>query len=153
MLTEKGVIAWRDDRRHYAGVARLRIKTQLLVGEVIALGPGKAELLEAIGREGSISAAARAMGLSYRRAWLMIDATNRAFAEPLVALHPGARIGATLTEEGRAVVTAYRALEAALAETGERHGRTILDRLRTVREAGDAAGSADVGIPTSLKSE
>lgn len=118
-------------------MAKLRIKAQLLAGEVIALGPGKAELLEAIAREGSISAAARAMGLSYRRAWLMIDATNRAFAKPLVALHPGARIGATLTEEGRTVVTAYRALEAALAETGERYGRALLNRLRAPVESGE----------------
>ncbi|OQW48376.1 MAG: hypothetical protein A4S16_01585 [Proteobacteria bacterium SG_bin6] len=131
-------------------MARLRIKTQLLVGETIALGPGKAELLEAIGREGSISAAARAMGLSYRRAWLMIDATNRAFAEPLVALHPGARIGATLTEEGRAVVTAYRALEAALAETGERHGRAILDRLRAATEGGDGTNATDTSIASDV---
>ncbi|MBX9814041.1 MAG: hypothetical protein A4S12_08725 [Proteobacteria bacterium SG_bin5] len=115
-------------------MARIKIKAQLLAGEVIALGPGKADLLEGIAREGSISAAARAMGLSYRRAWLMIDATNRAFAAPLVALHPGARIGATLTEEGHAVLGEFRALEAALAAAGERHAAPLLARLRRAAE-------------------
>jgi molybdate transport system regulatory protein len=59
------------------GTARLKISIRILCGEEIAMGPGKADLLEAIAAQGSISAAGRAMGMSYRRAWLLVDAMNR----------------------------------------------------------------------------
>ena len=84
---------------------RLKLKIQIVVGEEIALGPGKVALLEAIAERGSISAAARALGMSYRRAWLLVDTCNRCFAEPLVATVPGG--GAALTECGTASVAAY----------------------------------------------
>ena len=76
------------------------------------MGPGKADLLEAIERSGSISAAARALGMSYRRAWLLVDTMNRCFAEPLVEAHPGGgtRAGATVTPAGSAALAAYRSL-------------------------------------------
>ena len=61
----------------------LKLKAQLFCGEEPAMGPGKADLLEAIARTGSISAAGRALGMSYRRAWLLVDAMNRCWAEPL----------------------------------------------------------------------
>ena len=85
----------------------------------IAMGPGKAELLDAIEQAGSISAAARAMGMSYRRAWLLVDTMNRAFAEPLVETHPGGgkQAGAQLTEAGRRVRETYGAL-VEMAEAG-----------------------------------
>ena len=70
-------------------MARLKLKLQLYCGDEIAMGPGKADLLEAIAREGSISAAGRAMGMSYRRAWLLVDTMNRCFRAPLVETHPG----------------------------------------------------------------
>ena len=60
-------------------MARLKLKLQLYCGDEIAMGPGKADLLEAIAREGSISAAGRALGMSYRRAWLLVDTMNRCF--------------------------------------------------------------------------
>jgi molybdate transport system regulatory protein len=95
-------------------MARLKLKIQLYCGDEIAMGPGKADLLEAIGREGSISAAGRAMGMSYRRAWLLVDTMNRCFRAPLVETHPGGgtQAGAKLTAEGEAALTAYRALSA-----------------------------------------
>jgi hypothetical protein len=65
-------------------MARLKLKLQLYCGDEIAMGPGKADLLEAIAREGSISAAGRALGMSYRRAWLLVDTMNRCFRAPLV---------------------------------------------------------------------
>jgi len=85
----------------------------------IAMGPGKAELLDAIERTGSISAAAREMGMSYRRAWLLVDTMNRAFAEPLVETHPGGgkQAGASLTEAGKRVREDYEAL-VEMAEAG-----------------------------------
>jgi molybdate transport system regulatory protein len=91
----------------------LKIKLQLYCGEEIAMGPGKADLLEAIERKGSISAAARALGMSYRRAWLLVDAMNRCWREPLVQTAPGgaARGGARLTSPGHAVLALYRRLQ------------------------------------------
>ncbi|WP_425228029.1 winged helix-turn-helix domain-containing protein [Sphingomonas sp.] len=92
----------------------LRISIRLLHDGEIALGPGKADLLDAIAATGSISAAGRQLGLSYRRAWLLVDTMNRAFAAPLVtAAKGGARGGgAALTETGQAVLAGYRALQA-----------------------------------------
>ena len=92
----------------------LRIKLQIYSGEEIAMGPGKADLLDAIAREGSISGAGRAMGMSYRRAWLLVDVMNRCWEQPLVVAHPGGsgRGGARLSEQGRAVLALYRALQA-----------------------------------------
>lgn len=95
-------------------MARLKLKLQLYCGDEIAMGPGKADLLEAILREGSISAAGRALGMSYRRAWLLVDTMNRCFEKPLVETHPGGgkQAGARLTPEGHAALAAYRALSA-----------------------------------------
>jgi molybdate transport system regulatory protein len=86
-----------------------------MCGDQIALGPGKADLLEAIASEGSISGAGRALGMSYRRAWLLVDEMNRCFADRLVeTLTGGGRDrGARVTATGRAVLAAYRELEAA----------------------------------------
>lgn len=76
------------------------------------MGPGKADLLDAIEAAGSISAAARAMGMSYRRAWLLVDTMNRCFATPLVETHPGGgqQAGTKLTEAGVVARAAYRAM-------------------------------------------
>ncbi len=92
----------------------LKLKAQLLCGDAIAMGPGKADLLEAIAREGSISGAGRALGMSYRRTWLLVDEMNRCWRDRLVATGRGGGGGATLTEAGRGVLAAYRALEAAI---------------------------------------
>ena len=95
-------------------MARLKLKLQLYCGDAIAMGPGKADLLEAIAREGSISAAGRALGMSYRRAWMLVDTMNRCFRKPLVEAHPGGgkNAGAKLTSEGEKALAAYRALSA-----------------------------------------
>ena len=79
----------------------------------IAMGPGKAEMLERIARTGSISAAAREMGMSYRRAWVLVDTMNRAFRSPLVVTETGGRRGggARVTPLGRDVLRRYRAME------------------------------------------
>jgi molybdate transport system regulatory protein len=99
----------------------LKIKVQLLCGPDTAFGPGKADLLEAIEREGSISAAGRAMDMSYRRTWLLVDTMNRCWAEPLVkaVAGGGAQKGARLTQAGQQVLAAFRALEAALVGAAE----------------------------------
>jgi molybdate transport system regulatory protein len=79
-----------------------------------AMGPGRASLLEGIERTGSISAAARDMDMSYRRAWQLVQAINESFAEPLVLKETGGRAGggAVLTPFGRRVVERYRRMEA-----------------------------------------
>ncbi len=79
------------------------------------IGPGKIRLLEAIAREGSISAAGRAQGMSYRRAWELVDALNRLLGIPVVATSSGGARGggAALTPAGAALVADYRAIEAA----------------------------------------
>ncbi len=78
-----------------------------------AIGPGKAELIERIGETGSISAAARAMGMSYRRAWQLVEALNRDFRQPVVTTAVGGTRGggAQVTAFGRRVVAAFRAME------------------------------------------
>ena len=78
-----------------------------------ALGPGKVRLLELVGETGSISAAGRAMGMSYRRAWLLVDALNGTFRDPVVATRGGGAEGggASLTPFGTALVARYRAIE------------------------------------------
>lgn len=80
-----------------------------------AFGPGKANLLESVAETGSISAAAKAMRMSYRRAWLLLDEMNQHFREPVVQKTKGGKGGgggAKLTAAGESVVALYRAIEA-----------------------------------------
>ncbi|ODT90746.1 MAG: ModE family transcriptional regulator [Sphingobium sp. SCN 64-10] len=96
--------------------APIKLKIQLYCGDEIAMGPGKADLLDAIRAHGSISAAGRAMDMSYRRAWLLVDVMNRCWREPLVETSPGSSHGggARVTTMGEAVLNHYRALQARL---------------------------------------
>lgn len=102
-------------------VGPLKLKAQILCGEEFAIGPGKADLLEAIDAEGSISGAGRRLGMSYRRTWLLVDAMNRCWTAPLVEAVAGGGQGkgARLTPCGREVLAAYRALETALVAASE----------------------------------
>ena len=90
-----------------------QLKIRVMAGPVIAFGPGKATLLAAIERTGSISAAAREMGMSYRRAWLLVDEMNRSFREPLVGTAAGGPGGggANVTQFGQDVLSRYRKME------------------------------------------
>ena len=91
----------------------LKPRLRVLFGADIALGPGKAALLDAVARSGSISAAAREMRMSYRRAWLLVDTMNRCFKAPLVETSKGGSGGggARITELGLDVLARYRAME------------------------------------------
>ena len=95
---------------------RARIKVQIYLDDEIAMGPGKRELLDLIEAHGSISAAGRAMGVSYRRAWMLVDTMNRCFREPLVIAGKGGSKGggAELTSLGKSIQQRFRTLEAAL---------------------------------------
>jgi molybdate transport system regulatory protein len=90
--------------------ARLRI----VLEPDIAIGPGKADLLEGIRETGSIAAAGRRLGMSYKRAWLLVETMNGCFKSPLVEASRGgqARGGATLTPDGERVLECYRRMEA-----------------------------------------
>ena len=111
---------------------RLDLKVRLMLGDEIAMGPGKADLLEAIEREGSISAAARALGMSYRRAWLLVETMNRCFSQPLVQALAGGRPGggAQLSDEGRQVLQRYRQLQARLRAVAEQDWPELAALLR-----------------------
>jgi molybdate transport system regulatory protein len=92
-----------------------------------SIGPGKVALLERIGVCGSLSQAARDLGLSYRRAWNLLDDLNHAFAAPVVAtatggVHGG---GAQLTRFGKALIARYRKVEIAAAAAAKRQFRTL----------------------------
>jgi molybdate transport system regulatory protein len=102
-------------------VGPLKLKLQLFCGEALAMGPGKADLLEAIERERSIAGAGRTLGMSYRRAWMLVDEMNRCFEVKLVeTLTGGGRErGARVTPTGQIVLDAYRTLEAATAATAD----------------------------------
>ncbi|MFT8719990.1 winged helix-turn-helix domain-containing protein [Acetobacter sp.] len=91
--------------------ADLRLTLRIDVDGHPGLGHGKIRLLEHLASTGSISAAGRAMGMSYRRAWLLVDALNNQFSQPLVATKPGGGGGAQLTEAGQRVIQCYREAE------------------------------------------
>jgi molybdate transport system regulatory protein len=90
---------------------RLSIRIDLASGDRI--GPGKIALLEAIRSTGSISAAARSLGMSYRRAWLLVEEINESLLEPAVTAETGGRHGggAVLTAVGERIIDLYRAIE------------------------------------------
>ena len=91
----------------------LKTRIRIILDEEIALGPGKTDLLEAIEKTGSISSAAKSLGLSYRRAWDMVDIMNRSFKEPLVLGAKGGKKGggSTLTPMGKQLALVYRKME------------------------------------------
>ncbi|ABE44413.1 winged helix-turn-helix domain-containing protein [Polaromonas sp. JS666] len=93
----------------YSVQFRLRIYRD----DSIAIGPGKVALLEAVAEAGSISAAARQLGMSYRRAWLLIDEVNRALSLPAVNTTAGGARGggAALTPVGQEIIKRYRSIE------------------------------------------
>jgi molybdate transport system regulatory protein len=97
----------------------------------IALGPGKADLLEAIAASGSISAAARSIGMSYRRAWVLVATMNDCFVRPLVATTSRRSAGAALTRDGRAVLDLYRRIERKSLAAARADLAALRRRLRT----------------------
>jgi molybdate transport system regulatory protein len=96
-----------------------RLKVSIVFESGARVGPGKAKLLESIRETGSISAAARDMGMSYKRAWLLLDSMNQAFTEAVVTAAPGGAGGggATLTPFGAEVLERYRRIYERAAAT------------------------------------
>lgn len=100
------------------------------------LGPGKMLLLDNIDQLGSISAAGRAMNMSYRQAWDLVDQLNRAFTEPVVASQTGGKSGggASLTNFGHALVGHYRAIAVETERAAAKDIAAIAGKLRPVDE-------------------
>jgi molybdate transport system regulatory protein len=101
-------------------IPRIQFRLRFIRGDDIAVGPGKVDLLEAIEASGSISGAARSLGMSYRRAWLLVDTMNRCFRAPLVEAEAGGKRGggARLTRLGAEVIERYRRIERDAARAG-----------------------------------
>jgi molybdate transport system regulatory protein len=99
-----------------------RFRLRINKGEEIAIGPGKVALLEAIVTAGSITAAAKDLGMSYRRAWLLVDDMNRCFKKPVVDSAKGGKEGGgtVVTPTGLEVVALYRGIEAEAQKATDR---------------------------------
>ena len=110
-------------RRKAAPPARPRLSIRIDLTSGARIGPGKVALLEEIGRAGSISAAGRALRMSYRRAWELVEDLNRTLGRPVVTTAAGGSGGggASLTGAGEALVAEYRAIEAATALAARGH--------------------------------
>jgi len=106
-----------------------------------SVGPGKIELLEHIRETGSLSQAGREIGMSYRRAWLLLDSLNASFREPVVSTSIGGKAGggATLTDFGQELVDAYRQIEkefnAAAAKRFAAIGAAIVSKIKAPKPA------------------
>lgn len=109
---------------------KIQFRLRVVKGDDIAIGPGKIELLEAIGATGSITAAAKALGMSYRRAWLLVDTMNRCFQMPVASAEAGGKRGGgtQLTPVGAEVVRRYRSMEAKAAASAA-HDLAALTKL------------------------
>jgi len=109
-------------------IPRVQFRLRFSRGDDIAVGPGKVDLLEAIEASGSISGAARSLGMSYRRAWLLVDTMNRCFRAPLVEAEAGGRRGggARLTRLGAEVIERYRRIERDAARAGAADIRALM---------------------------
>jgi molybdate transport system regulatory protein len=111
---------------------RFKSHFRIYLGDEIALGPGKVELLRYISETGSISEAARRMDMSYNRAWLLVRTMNRCFKEPLVLATRGgdSRGGAQLTAFGKQVLALYQRLESKFIAATRSPLNQILSRLK-----------------------
>ena len=114
-------------------MSQTRLTLRVDFGSRRSIGPGKIRLLEEIDRAGSISQAGRALGMSYRRAWLLIDDMNQCFHRAVVTAKPGGAQGggAVLTAFGAGLVRDYRAIETAASGAAKPRLRGLEAALRT----------------------
>ncbi len=114
-------------------MAELSIRIDFAPG--LRVGPGKIQLLEQIAALGSISAGGRAMDMSYRRAWELIEELNGIFGQPVVESRSGGKKGggATLTPLGLSLISRYRAMERAAAAATEPHLVALAEEIRAVK--------------------
>ncbi|MBP7670421.1 MAG: LysR family transcriptional regulator [Ferrovibrio sp.] len=119
---------------------KLAVKLRIVLDEEAFLGPGKADLLQGIAETGSIAAAGRRLGMSYKRAWLLAETLNGYFHEPLVTAATGGKAGggATLTTLGQDVLVRYRRMVAA-SEAACADDVAALNKLRGRKLRGKSA--------------
>lgn len=108
--------------------AQIQCRVRVTRGDDIAIGPGKMDVLAAIRDAGSISGAARRMGMSYRRAWLLVETMNSCFEQPLVETATGGKSGggARLTPDGERVLSRYTSMMVEVDAVAERHLLALL---------------------------
>jgi molybdate transport system regulatory protein len=105
------------------------VRPRVYIGDGIALGPGKIDLLRQVGETRSIAAAARALDLPYKRAWLLIDSLNQGFGRPVVETATGGKGGggASLTTLGQQLIERYDALETSLNTSAGKELQALRD--------------------------
>jgi molybdate transport system regulatory protein len=108
-----------------------RFRPRITDGDRIAVGPGKIALLEAIGKTGSITAAAKSLDMSYRRAWLLLDELNASLRLPAVNSAKGGQHGggSALTDRGRELIALYRRIERTAESATRADIRRLMGRL------------------------
>jgi len=106
----------------------VKLNVRLMSDGNIAIGPGKAQLLKVIRETGSISAAARHMKMSYRRAWMLVDTMNNCFKAPLVRTETGGKRGGgtRLSKEGEQVLAIYEDMMKELDSVAKKHVRKLV---------------------------
>jgi molybdate transport system regulatory protein len=114
------------------------------IGPQLGIGPGKIALLEQIGESGSLSEAARALGMSYRRAWQLLDSLNCCLQEPATRAQKGGQHGggSSLTAFGRQLIRVYRAFDAETQRRGARAFRALGANVRPARSVRSVAQGA-----------
>ena len=119
-------------RSRNAAAPVIIIRPKLQLGETAAIGPGKVELLRSIGELRSISAAAKAMGLTYKRAWLLVHTLNHGLREPVVEAAKGGKGGggARLTDYGSRLIRCYDALEARIEKAAFKELAALQDLIK-----------------------
>jgi molybdate transport system regulatory protein len=117
-------------------VSDTRLTLRIDFGSRRSIGPGKIRLLEEVARTGSISEAGRKLGMSYRRAWLLIDDMNRCFNRAVVSAKPGGSQGGgtSVTKFGADLIRHYRAIEAAAQRAGKSHLGALEGELRDAKK-------------------
>lgn len=112
-----------------------RFNVRLDFGPGAGLGPGKIDLLGRVDEHGSISAAGRSLGMSYRRAWVLIDQLNSTFDQPVIETRPGGRGGggARVTDFGHELIAQYRLIEREAEAAVTARIEWLADRLQRAR--------------------
>jgi molybdate transport system regulatory protein len=134
-------------------VSNARLTLRVDFGSRRSIGPGKVRLLEEVARTGSISEAGRKLGMSYRRAWLLIDDMNRCFNQAVVSAKPGGSHGGgtSVTKFGADLIRHYRAIEAAAQRAGKSHLGSLEGALRDAKKL-PAAKPPRTSVRGSLQS-
>ncbi len=122
---------------------QIGLRIRVVLGDGLVIGPGRADLLQFIQETGSIAAAGRRMGMSYKRAWQLAEALNASFSSPLISANKGGAAvgGATLTPLGISVLQAYRDLHAQALASGAA-SLALLSAAMTRKTPGDPANES-----------